>query len=80
MTESHALNEDADGIFRDHLEDDLAAKGGPASGEPAGEDVDAARESEDLEQDPDEVPNRAQKAEPPTPERVGPWDDDETVS
>jgi len=80
MTESHALNEPADRIFKDHLEDDLAAKGGPlASGEPGEEDVDAAQESDDLDQDPNEVPNRIAKAEPPRPERVGPWDDDEEV-
>lgn len=80
MSESHALNESSDRIFRDHLEDDLAAKGSPASGEPADEHVDAAREAEDLEQDPDEVPNRVAPASPPRPERVGPWDDDEDVS
>lgn len=81
MTDSHALNEDADRIFRDHLEDDLAAKGGPiSSDQPAEEDVGAARTAEDLDQDPKDVPNRVDKAQPPTPERAGPWDDDEPVS
>jgi hypothetical protein len=47
------------------------------SDEPAGEDVDRAQEADDLDQDPDAVPNRVQEAEPPTPERVGPWDDDD---
>ena len=43
---------------------------------PNGEDVSAAQEAEDLDQDPDTVPNRLQEAQPPTPERVGPWDDE----
>jgi len=43
---------------------------------PAGEDLDAAQEADDLDQDPDAVPNRAQEPQPPTPERVGPWDDE----
>ena len=46
-------------------------------GVPDGEDLDTAQEAEDLEQDPDAVPNRAQEPEPPTPERVGPWDDED---
>ena len=46
-------------------------------GVPEGEDLDAAQEADDLEQDPDAVPNRAQEPEPPTPERVGPWDDED---
>jgi hypothetical protein len=47
------------------------------SDEPEGEDVETAQEAEDLEQDPDSVPNRVQEPEPPKPERVGPWDDED---
>ncbi|MGI8700492.1 MAG: hypothetical protein ACR2JU_04655 [Nocardioidaceae bacterium] len=79
MTEPQPPNDPSDRIFRDHMEDDLAARGPLTSGEPGEEDIDAAQESEDLEQDPREVPNRIAKAEPPRPERVGPWDDDEDV-
>jgi len=45
-----------------------------ASDVPAGEDVDRAQEAEDLEQDPDAVPNRTQEPEPPETERVEPAD------
>ncbi len=45
-------------------------------GVPEGEDLDTAQEAADLDQDPDAVPNRVQEPEPPRPERVGPWDDE----
>jgi hypothetical protein len=57
----------------DHLIEDQPL----TSDVPGEEDVDKARAAEDLDQDPDTVPNRVQQAEPPRPERVGPWDDDD---
>lgn len=45
-----------------------------ASDVPAGEDIEAAQEAADLDQDPDSVPNRAQEPEPPRTERVEPAD------
>jgi len=42
-----------------------------ASEEPTEEDIDTAQEAADLDQDPEEVPNREQKPEPPRTEQVG---------
>jgi hypothetical protein len=62
-------------IRHDSTEDDLAEGDQPLQSDvPAGEDVDASREADDLDQDPDAVPNRAQEPEPPTSERVEPAD------
>jgi hypothetical protein len=64
-------------VGADPTEERLAAGEQPLeSGTPAGEDLDQAQEAKDLDQDPDAVPNRIQEPEPPTPERVGPWDDE----
>ncbi len=45
-----------------------------ASEVPAGEDVDTAQAADDVEQDPDSVPNRVDEPEPPRTERVEPAD------
>jgi hypothetical protein len=54
--------------------DKFAADHPLRSATPGSEDVDIAQEEEDLEQDPDQVPNRIQQAKPPRPETVEPAD------
>ncbi len=62
-------------IRHDSTEDDLAEGDQPLRSEsPTGEHLDAAREADDLDQDPDAVPNRVQEPEPPRSERVEPAD------
>ena len=62
-------------IRHDPLVDDRDKGDVPLDSDAPSEDqVDAAQEADDLDQDPDAVPNRTEEAEPPTPERVEPSD------
>lgn len=71
MTESIERPKGPDKVG-DHLIEDRPLR----SGAPHEEDIDQAQAADDLEQDPDEVPNRIQEPEPPRPERVGLGDDE----
>jgi len=63
-------------IRHDSTEDDLRGGDTPLQDDvPAEEGLDAAREADDLDQDPDAVPNRTQEPEPPRPEIISPPDD-----
>lgn len=64
-------------IRHDPVGDDLADGEQPlGSNVPREEGLEPSREADDLEQDPDAVHNRVQEPEPPRPEPVGPWDDE----
>ncbi len=62
-------------VRHDSTDDDLAAGDQPLSSDvPQQEDLSQAQEADDLEQDPERVPNRVQQADPPTEETVAPAD------
>jgi len=58
------------------VEDEPAREDGPLAPDVAHEEgLDMARETEDLKQDPESVPNRLEEPAPPTPEHIGPDDE-----
>lgn len=62
-------------MLHDPLTDDLQKEPAVESEAEPEEDLSSAQVADDVEQDPEQVPNRQQEPEPPHPETVGPDSD-----